>query len=152
MPNTKTLLIETSNDTTASAPAAKKAKAKPTAKKAAVKNPAAKKAAKPAAKKATAKKAAKPAAKRVAQTPAEKKASKKATALAARKAAMEKSPLYLSKDKYKECIDGLMAQGLEHKDAVETLKVGLRQANGRPVPLELLMNQPANEPVTQLAA
>ncbi|MNR71419.1 hypothetical protein D3C71_20340 [compost metagenome] len=59
----------------------------------------------------------------------------------ARQAARENSPLFMAKDEYKHCIDGLMAQGLEHRDAVDTLKVGLRQANGRPVPLELLMHQ-----------
>ena len=51
------------------------------------------------------------------------------------------SPLYLPRDVYKASIDGLRAQGLEHADAVDTLKVGLRQANGYPVPLGLL---PAN--------
>lgn len=48
------------------------------------------------------------------------------------------SVLYMDKAAYKASIDSLMAQGLDREDAVETLKVGLRQANGRPVPEELL--------------
>jgi hypothetical protein len=33
---------------------------------------------------------------------------------------------------YKSLIEGLMSQGLPHADAVETLRAGLREANGRP--------------------
>jgi hypothetical protein len=54
-------------------------------------------------------------------------------------AAMQSSVLYLDKDQYKASIDGLMAQGLEHADAVDTLKIGIRQANGKPVPMQLMM-------------
>lgn len=101
--------------------------------------------------------------------PAVKKAAsaKKAAAVAPaakptpRKAAQKKrvtpqqnstSALFLSKDDYKACIDGLMGQGIEHGDAVETLKVGLRQANGRPVPYELLGMQAANSASASIAA
>jgi hypothetical protein len=52
--------------------------------------------------------------------------------------AAQASVLYMDKTQYKAAIDSLMAQGLEHADAVDTLKVGIRQANGRPVPLQLL--------------
>lgn len=54
------------------------------------------------------------------------------------------SGLFLEKDVYAACIDGLMDQGLDHKEAVETLRIGMRQANGRPVPLELLAMPAAN--------
>lgn len=54
-------------------------------------------------------------------------------------AAMQSSVLYIDKEQYKASIDGLMAQGLEHADAVDTLKIGIRQANGKPVPLQLMM-------------
>jgi len=54
--------------------------------------------------------------------------------------AMQSSALYIDKDQYKASIDGLMAQGLEHADAVDTLKVGIRQANGKPVPMQLMMS------------
>ncbi|KWU19195.1 hypothetical protein [Burkholderia cenocepacia] len=62
------------------------------------------------------------------------------------------SGLYLDKDVYSACIDGLMDQGLDHKEAVETLRVGMRQANGRPVPLELLAIPAANSPSMLAAA
>lgn len=48
--------------------------------------------------------------------------------------------LFLAPAAYKAAIDGLMDQGLDHPDAVATLKVGMRQANGRPVPLALQMD------------
>jgi hypothetical protein len=48
------------------------------------------------------------------------------------------STLFMSKDTYKAAIQGLRDQGLEHDDAVETLKVGIREANGKPVPASLL--------------
>jgi hypothetical protein len=54
-------------------------------------------------------------------------------------AAMQSSVLYLDKEQYKASIDGLMAQGIEHADAVDTLKIGIRQANGKPVPMQLTM-------------
>lgn len=54
-------------------------------------------------------------------------------------AAMQSSVLYLDKAEYKASIDGLMAQGLEHADAVDTLKVGIRQANGKPVAMQLML-------------
>lgn len=47
------------------------------------------------------------------------------------------SNLFLEKTEYKRVIEGLRAQGLDHDDAVLTLKVGLRQANGQPIPLGL---------------
>lgn len=126
--------------TTASAAeesAAKPAKAKKaTAKKAAAKKPAAKKApAKKAAAKVVKAKAAKPAADK---KPARKAASRKANPAT-------KSPLYLGKDEYNAMIEGLMDQGLDREDAIETLKVGIRQANGRPVPPDLLRNEPLSE-------
>lgn len=45
----------------------------------------------------------------------------------------QKSKLFLDKKEYNECIEGLMAQGLDRKEAIETLSIGLRQANGIPV-------------------
>lgn len=51
--------------------------------------------------------------------------------------AAKSSVLYLDETEYKYAIDGMMAQGIEHAEAVETLKVGMRQANGRAVPHEL---------------
>jgi len=51
--------------------------------------------------------------------------------------AEKSSVLYLDKTEYKYAIDGMMAQGIEHAEAVETLKVGMRQANGRVAPLQL---------------
>lgn len=49
------------------------------------------------------------------------------------------SGLYIPRTEYKRAIEGLQAQGLDHSDAVATLRLGTRQANGRPIPLELLM-------------
>lgn len=52
-------------------------------------------------------------------------------------AAMRKKPfgrgrrVYGQKSKFGLMLDGLMQQGLDYEDAVETLKVGLRQAAGR---------------------
>lgn len=69
---------------------------------------------------------------------ASKPAAKKTTKSAAGRKSGATSFLYLDKEVYKASIDGLMAQGLDREDAVETLKVGIRQANGRPVPPELL--------------
>ncbi len=121
---------------------------KPAAKKTAAKKPVAKKAATPKKKASTSTDTATPTAKLV-KVPAEKKAS---TAKPAKKAAKKtskarktaasagQSTLFLNKDTYNACIDGLMGQGLDREDAVETLKVGIRQANGRPVPLELMRN------------
>lgn len=48
------------------------------------------------------------------------------------------SNLYMDKATYKAAIQGLRDQGLEHDDAVLTLKVGIREANGKPVPDYLL--------------
>jgi hypothetical protein len=61
---------------------------------------------------------------------------------AKKKAKTAKAPnsaIFLEKDVYKGLIAGLMDQGIEHGDAVDTLKVGLRQANGIPVPMALMM-------------
>lgn len=118
---------------------------KAAAKKAAAKKPAAKKA---VAKKATKKKAVvkapvakKPVAKKVVVKKPKAKLAVDNTiqpkAKPTKKKAVIKSPLYLAKDTYKELIAGLMDQGLEHADAVETIKVGLREANGIPVPQAL---------------
>lgn len=62
------------------------------------------------------------------------------------KARYSNSGLYLDNDVYAACIDGLQDQGIDHKEAVETLRIGMRQANGRPVPLELLGTLAANSP------
>lgn len=43
---------------------------------------------------------------------------------------------------YAAAIDGLKSQGLDQADAVATLRVGLREANGRPVP-PALREEPA---------
>lgn len=127
------------------APAAKKTtSAKAVSKKPAAKKTAAKKTTKKvAAKKTTAKKTASKAA------PSEAPAAKKAPArkkAAAKKTAAKKgglSILFLAKEEYNACIDGMMAQGLDREDAIETLKVGIRQANGRPVPPDLLRTHEA---------
>lgn len=100
------------------------------------------------AEQAPAKKAAakKPAAKKASKAPkATKPVAKKAARKTARKATATKSGLYLPKEEYDAAIDGLMAQGLDREDAVLTLRVGIRQANGRPVPDELLL-QCASDP------
>lgn len=93
--------------------------------------------AKPSTKKVV--KPAKPASAVAQASPASKvkkpKAPKKAAAV---------SPLYLDKATYKSNVDGLMGQGLDHQDAVETLRVGLRQANGRPLPPGLVAAGPVN--------
>lgn len=113
-------------------------KAKPAAK--TVKTAAPKKAAvkKAAPKKAAAKKAAAPkVAKQIVLKPATAKPAAK------KKAKIAKAPnsaIFLEKDAYKALVAGLMDQGLEHGDAVDTLKVGLRQANGIPVPMTLMMS------------
>jgi hypothetical protein len=116
---------------------AKPIKAKP-AKRAAAKKAVSKKpAVKPAAKKAVAKKVAVPKeSKPIIVKPAAKPAAKK-------KAKAVKAPnsaIFLEKDDYKALIAGLMDQGIEHGDAVDTIKVGLRQANGIPVPMTLTMS------------
>ena len=61
----------------------------------------------------------------------------KSTMSSASKATSQKSSLYMSRTQYKATIQGLRDQGLDHTDAVETLKVGIREANGKPVPLSL---------------
>jgi hypothetical protein len=88
----------------------------------------------------TAKKTTTP--KSAATTPAPRRASRKSKAK--RFTGAKGSGLFLDNDVYAACIDGLMDQGLDHKEAVETLRVGMRQANGRPVPLELLAIPAAN--------
>ncbi len=89
-----------------------------------------------------AEKAAKPKAPKAPKAPRPAAKAKAATAKANRK---PNSPLYLSKPEYDACIEGMMAQGLDRDDAVQTLKVGIRQANGRPVPPELLGHQAVQE-------
>jgi hypothetical protein len=116
---------------------------KAAAKKPASKKPAAKKAAtkKAPAKKVASKKAAKPKkADTTAEASAEAKPAKKATSRAKKGADKPKSILYMEKNAYKALIQGLKDQGIEHDDAVETLKVGMREANGIPVPQALRMS------------
>lgn len=99
---------------------------------------------KPAAKKSAAKKT--PAKKAARKTAAPAEAALKPTTAkkaVAKKAVAAKGKLYLAKDTYKAMIAGLMDQGLEHADAVETLKVGMREANGIPVPSHLRVNASA---------
>lgn len=43
------------------------------------------------------------------------------------------SDFYVPLDQYQSWIDGLLSQGIDRKDAVETLKVGVRQLRGAPV-------------------
>ena len=45
---------------------------------------------------------------------------------------IKSSKPYKGKSRFGEMLDGIKAQGIDHEDAVETLRVGLRQANGRP--------------------
>lgn len=93
---------------------------------------------KPAAKKAMPKTAVAKTAKPVTKKSRGKRAAKPALS--------NSSTLFLDKESYKTCIDGMMGQGLDREDAIETLKVGIRQANGRPVPANLLRSsQPAPE-------
>ena len=140
---------------TATKPAIKKATSKSTtsktttpAKKPAVKKPVSKKTAAAGAstKKAAAKKtvAKKRATSSTVESKAEAPVSKKSRSTRKSKV-IPKSPLYLDNDEYNACMEGLMSQGIDREDAIETLKVGIRQANGRPVPLELL--RPHNTPV-----
>ncbi len=143
---------KTATATTAeTAPAKKTAAKKPAAKKTAAKKAAAKKtpAKKPVAQKAAVtpvdtavETVAKPAAKKVAKKAAKKVAKK----TVARKGFGKRSvpapgtnPLYMDKEEYNATIQGLVDQGLDREDAVLTLKVGMRQANGKPLPQELLM-------------
>lgn len=77
--------------------------------------------------------------------PKSPRTSPKARAKAPVKEAPRKGLLYLGRDEYKATIDELVAQGLERKEAVMTLRIGIRQANGRPVPAELLA-QCVNDP------
>lgn len=58
----------------------------------------------------------------------------------------KKSKLFLEKEEYNRCIEGLVAQGIDRKEAVETLSIGLKQANGVPVK----ENLPASEAVNDL--
>lgn len=99
---------------------------------------------KPAAKKAAAKKATAPKA-AAKKTGAKKSAAKKTVRpkAPAKSAAASSPTVFLHKEAYKACMDGLLAQGLDREDAIETLKVGIRQANGRPVPPELLRSNGA---------
>ena len=48
-----------------------------------------------------------------------------------------KPKAFFDKERYSEMVQGLKDQGIERAEAVDTLKVGLREANGLPVPLEL---------------
>ena len=108
--------------------AKKPAKATKAAKKVPAKKTASKKAAKAAATESAtvAVKAPKPDAKKGA-----KSRSKKA-------AAAGTSILYIPKEQYNEYIASLMDQGLDREDAILTVKVGIRQANGRPLSMDLL--------------
>jgi hypothetical protein len=62
------------------------------------------------------------------------------------------SAIFLPRDEYKRHIDGLMAQGLDREDAIHTLKVGIREANGRTVPANLSPTDAANSAAALLAA
>ena len=92
--------------------------------------------------------AAKPALKRVKPPQAPAKAARKKAV----KAVVLNSAIFLPRDEYKAHIDGLMAEGLDREDAIHTLKVGIREANGRPVPRELQALDAANSPHERLAA
>lgn len=54
------------------------------------------------------------------------------------KKSLFKSVLFIPRDEYNLCIEGMLAQGLDRTDAITTLRVGIRQANGRAVPAELM--------------
>lgn len=118
---------------------------KPTLKQAAAKKPAAKKTntKKPASKKTPAPKAA---AKKAVAKPVEKSTGKGR----AHKAAG--SAVFLPPDTYTAHIEGLMGQGLERGDAVDTLKVGIREANGLRVSKQLLATIQAASPQQAAAA
>ncbi len=132
-----TNIESTSDIATSATPLIRKAKAsKPAAakKKTKAKKPTVKKA---AAKKVVAKKVSKTA---QAQAPVEAEQAVVAKKSAKRKAKPAvKSLLYMEKTAYKALIQGLMDQGIDHADAVETIKVGLREANGIPVSKNLRM-------------
>ena len=64
-------------------------------------------------------------------------ASKKKPARKSATARPAKPNSFFSKENYSGMVHGLVDQGLERDDAIETLKVGLREANGLPIPLEL---------------
>lgn len=98
----------------------------------------------------TTKKVVKPKAAKVAKAPKAPKPAAKPKAATGKANRKPNSPLYLSKPEYDACIEGMMAQGLDRDDAVQTLKVGIRQANGRPVPPELL-GHPAVQEEAELA-
>ncbi len=121
-------------------PAAKKAPAKKAAaKKTAAKKTPSKKAAAPATDIATeASAVAKPAAKKAAKKVAKKTVARKGFGKRSTPAPGS-NPLYMDKEEYNATIQGLVDQGLDREDAVLTLKVGMRQANGKPLPQELLM-------------
>lgn len=80
-------------------------------------------------------------------TPAKTPARKKAV-----KPAVLNSAIFLPRDEYKAHIDGLMAEGLDREDAIHTLKVGIREANGRPVPRDLQVLDAANSVPERLTA
>lgn len=65
-------------------------------------------------------------------------ASKSRANAPASKPAKKVGKAFMPKAQYSEMVKGLMDQGLDRDDAIQTLKVGLRQANGLPVPQELL--------------
>lgn len=48
----------------------------------------------------------------------------------AKKTTTKKSSLYLDRSKYSAMVKGLTDQGIDRSEAIETLKIGLRQANG----------------------
>lgn len=50
---------------------------------------------------------------------------------------------FFTKDSYSTMMHGLLDQGIDRDDAIETLKLGLREANGLPIPMELRNALPA---------
>lgn len=87
--------------------------------------------------------AASAAAKRIRAT---RTALSKGPAGAGKKHPAAKSAVFMDPDTYKAHIDGMMAQGLDRADAVDTLKVGIREANGFAVPKQLLAQISAAAP------
>jgi hypothetical protein len=46
---------------------------------------------------------------------------------ASRKSGKADSVLFMPREDYKACIDGLLSQGIDRNEAVETLKLGMRE-------------------------
>lgn len=52
------------------------------------------------------------------------------------------SAVFLAQDEYKRHIEGLMSQGIDRADAVDTMKIGIREANGLRISAQLLASIP----------